>query len=87
MARAVIKLSEDISPVTPKMHRAIKGCAYSHIFQVAAFRYDDMRVIVERSQITIYGAEDKYTVKEVIKWITDKINSYEKETTGKPNYT
>ncbi len=59
----------------PQMYRTIEGCAYSQTFQVAAFRYDDMRVIVKRNQITIYGTEEKRTVKRVIKWITDKVNA------------
>ncbi|MFC1991638.1 hypothetical protein ACFLVC_02805 [Chloroflexota bacterium] len=74
MARAVIELSGDISSFMPQMYRAIEGCAYNQISQVAAFRYDYMRVIVERSQITIYGTEDKNTVKRFIAWLTDKVD-------------
>ncbi|MFC2004758.1 hypothetical protein ACFLUY_00875 [Chloroflexota bacterium] len=74
MARAVIELSEDINLVMPQMSRVIEGCAYSLGSHTAAFRFENMRVIVERNQITIYGAEDKATVKAVINWLKNIIN-------------
>ncbi|MFC2038495.1 hypothetical protein ACFLUG_01835 [Chloroflexota bacterium] len=73
MARAVIELNEDISSIMPQISGAIESCAYSPESQVLAFRFDDMRVIVEKSRIHIYGAEDEHTVKRVIRWIINKI--------------
>ncbi|MFC1933095.1 hypothetical protein ACFLXU_05665 [Chloroflexota bacterium] len=74
MARAVIKLSKDISPVMRQMSRVIEGFAYRPKYHVAAFRFENMRVLVERGKITIYGAEDESTVTRVIRWIINKIN-------------
>lgn len=79
MARAVIELSSDISPAMPRMSTAIKGCVYSPQAQMAAFRFDNMRVIVERSQITIYGAEDEFTARRVIRWLISKIYDSDKK--------
>ncbi|MFC1953154.1 hypothetical protein ACFLWR_03385 [Chloroflexota bacterium] len=74
MARAVIEFTENISPIMPQIYRVIEGCAYNNESHVAAFRYDDMRVIVENKKITIYGAEEKHTVERIISWFIDKIN-------------
>ena len=73
MARAVIEFPGDISPAMSQMSQVIWGCAYSPQAKVAAFRYENMRVIVERSRITIYGAEDESTAQGVIKWLISKI--------------
>jgi len=58
----------------PQMSRTIEGCAYNLESHVAAFRFESMRVVVERSQIIIYGAEDESTVTRVIGWLINKIN-------------
>jgi len=75
MARAVIRLSGNITSYMPRMHKVIKGCAYNPISHVIGFRYCDMRVLIEKSTISIYGTENKNTVNRFMKWLVDKIDA------------
>jgi ArsR family metal-binding transcriptional regulator len=72
--RAVIKLSGDISPAMPRMKRLIESCGYNPKAHVAAFRFKDMGVIVERHKITITNAEDEATAKTVMDWLKNTID-------------
>jgi len=75
LKRAVIELSGDISPVMPQMRRTIEGCAYNPDVPVAAFRFRDMGVIVERNKIIINNAEDEATAKMVMDWLKNIVNT------------
>ena len=59
ITRAVVELSGDISPAMPRMQRLIEGCGYNPEAHIAAFRFKDMGVIVERNKIIINNAEDE----------------------------
>jgi ArsR family metal-binding transcriptional regulator len=72
--RAVIELSGDISPAMPRMKRLIETCGYNPDVPVAAFRFKDMGVIVERHKITITNAEDEATAKTVMDWLINTLN-------------
>jgi ArsR family metal-binding transcriptional regulator len=71
---AVIELSGDISPALPRMKRLIESCGYNPKAHVAAFRFKDTGVIVERHKITITNAKDKATAQTVMDWLINTIN-------------
>ena len=75
MARAVIGLSGDISYALPRISRAIAGCVYSLEAKAAVFRFEDMRVIIEGSQIIVYGAKDEAAARKIIGLLSDFIKS------------
>jgi hypothetical protein len=75
LKRAVIELSGDISTVMPRMRRSIEGCAYNPDVPVAAFRFRDMGVIVERNKIIINNAEEEATAQIVIDFLKDIVNT------------
>jgi ArsR family metal-binding transcriptional regulator len=79
--RAVIELSGDISPAMPRMKRLIETCAYNPDVPVAAFRFKDMGVIVERNKITITNAEDEATAETVMDWLIDTISGTDEKVT------
>ena len=79
--QAVIELSGDISTVMPRMRRSIEGCAYNPDVPVAAFRFRDMGVIVERHKITINNAEDEATAQTVMDWLINTINGTDEKVT------
>jgi hypothetical protein len=59
----------------PLMHRLIEGCGYNPEAHVAAFRFKDMGVIVERNQIIINNAEDEATARTVMDWLRGILNA------------
>lgn len=75
ITRAVIELSGDISPAMPRMERLIETCGYNPKAHVAAFRFKDMGVIVERNKIIINNAEDEATAQTVMDWLKNIINN------------
>jgi ArsR family metal-binding transcriptional regulator len=81
ITRAVIELSDDISPAMPRMKRLIEGCGYNPKAHVAAFRFKDMGVIVERHKITITNAEDEATAQTVMDWLINTIDGTDQKVT------
>jgi ArsR family metal-binding transcriptional regulator len=75
ITRAVIELSGDISPAMPRMKRLIETCGYNPDVPVAAFRFRDMGVIVERNKITITNTEDEATAQTVIDFLKNIVNT------------
>lgn len=80
MTRAVIELPNDISFTMPLMQKKIPGCAYNPVVPIAAFRYKNSSVIVEKNKITIDNAEDETTaqnVMDLLKHVIDTANQDE----------
>jgi hypothetical protein len=75
VTRAVIELSEDISPIMPQACVLIEGCGYSQEARTMGFSYKGLGVIVEAKKITINNAVNEVTAREVINWLMSKINS------------
>jgi hypothetical protein len=80
LTRAVIELSDDISFAMPIMQRVIDGCGYNAEASVAAFRYQNMGVIVHKNEIIINNAEDEATARTVIEFLKDIVDSGDKIT-------
>ncbi|MCX7912206.1 MAG: hypothetical protein N2506_04520 [Dehalococcoidales bacterium] len=78
MTRAVIKLKHDISDALPVIGRAIEGCAYNAEVPVASFRYKDFGVIVHARDITINGAGDEASAREVMGFLADIVAKADK---------
>ena len=74
MARAVIELSEDISPLISGLGRVVEGFAYNPENGEAAFRWQDRGVILNGRRIDIYGAEDDETVSGFLRWFAEMID-------------
>jgi hypothetical protein len=75
ITRAVIEFSEDISPALPLMQRLIEGCGYNPEAHVAAFRFKDMGVIVERNKIIVNNADTEAMAQTVIDFLKDVLNA------------
>jgi ArsR family metal-binding transcriptional regulator len=75
VTRAVIKLARDISYAMPIMERVIEGCGYNPDAPVAAFRFKNLGVIVNRKQITINNAGDEASAVQVINFLKDIVNN------------
>ena len=73
MTRAVIKPSSDISKEMALIAKAIPTCAYSPAIPVAAFRYHNWRVILDKDEITIKDIEKEADAVEVINHLKDII--------------
>ena len=80
LTRAVIELSDDISYAMPTMQRVIDGCGYNAEASVAAFRYQNMGVIVHKNEIIINNAEDEAMAIEIINFLEDIINTANEKT-------
>ena len=79
--QAVIELSGDISPAMPRMKRLIESCGYNPKAHVAAFRFRDMGVIVQRNKIIVNNAEDEATAKTVMDWLLNTIKGTDEKVT------
>lgn len=78
ITRAVIELTGDISPAMPLMKKHIESCGYNPQTPIAAFRYKDFGVIVERDIITVNNAEDEATAQAVIDFLVRTIGNCRK---------
>ena len=77
MTRAVIKPSREISKEMDIIAKAIPSCAYSPAIPVAAFRYHNWRVILDKEEITIKDIEkeaDAVQVMDYLKKLTGNKN-------------
>ena len=75
MTRAVIKLSGDISEAMPFMEKMIEGCAYNSQVPIASFRYKDMRIIVNKDEITIKDIVNEASVLDVFSFLKSIIGA------------
>lgn len=66
MARVVIELKSDISPLIPRMGKAIASCGTTKNPPRAAFRHRGYGVVVHPQEITILNAEDQAIAEEVL---------------------
>ena len=64
--RAVVDLSQDISPHMPKLSRVIEACAYN----VLAFRHNNIRVVVEKKRIFINDIENETEARAIMDWLS-----------------
>ncbi len=80
VTRAVIELSEDISPAMPLMKEKIDGCGYNPEVPVAAFRYENLGVIDEKNRIIINNAVDETAAQMVIGLLKDIIRNADEKT-------
>ena len=78
MTRAVVKLSGDISAIMPRLSGLIEGCAYNPKAHLMGFRFKNMTITVEPTQINIGHIEDETMVKAFIDWFVNINNSAEK---------
>jgi hypothetical protein len=74
MARAAIQLFSDISPYLPFLSQQIEGLAYNSEFSQAAFRRDDMAVVIYPKEINIYQIENETAARNVIVWLKEMID-------------
>lgn len=79
MARAAIKLSGDISASLPAFCQDIAGCAYSPESCQAAFRRDNMVVVIHPREINIYKIENETAAKEVLAWLMQSLEKIGQE--------
>lgn len=79
MTRAVIELSEDLSPLMPRISQMIEGCGYSPEANTLGFNHKGFGVIAEPRRITINNASDNATAREVMDWFVKKIKYAAKE--------
>lgn len=69
MTRAVVTLSEDITPLMPALNGVIEGCGYNAEAGIMGFRYLNMGVIIEPRRIVVNNAEETATVEGVLDWL------------------
>lgn len=74
MARAVIKLAGDIRSSIPQLTRKIEGCAYNPEAGQAAFRKDDMVVVIYPNEINICKIENEAAARGVMKWLMELLD-------------
>ena len=70
MARAAIEFKNDISRVIPVIAAAVENSALSPDSDIAGFRYGEMRIVIDRNRMQIYGTEDRGTVENIIAWMS-----------------
>lgn len=75
MTRAVITLEGDIAYAMPILERAIEGCAYSEIVPIAAFRYKNFGVIINKREILITNCMDEASAEEVMNFLKEIVNN------------
>jgi hypothetical protein len=73
MARAVIELKKDISSLIPIIGKSVEGCAYNPESNIAGFHIKNLRIVIERNRMNIYGTDDESTIKNIIDWLIDKM--------------
>ena len=73
MARAVIEFKTDISYLLPLIGKIVEGCAYNPEANVAGFNVNNLRVVIGKNRMNIYGTDDETTIKNVINWLIEKI--------------
>jgi hypothetical protein len=75
VARAVIELSEDISPAMPIISKLVKGCAYNPEAHLAAFNIGGMPVVISAKELAIYGVENEVAARNVMAWLKELLNN------------
>lgn len=78
MARAAIRLFNDIRPVMPQLSRQIEGCAYNSESASMAFRVRRMGIVIHPKEIHVHRAEDESSAPQVIEWLKELISNPEK---------
>lgn len=78
MTRAVVKLSGDISSAMPRLSKLIEGCAYNPKANLMGFRFKNMGVTVEPTQINISHIEDETMIETLMDWFVNCANTVEK---------
>jgi hypothetical protein len=81
MARAVIELSVDFSPVMQRLSQQIEGCALNTEAKVMAFRIRAMAVIIDSGVIKIHRAEDQYSARQLIERLKELLVDPDKKLT------
>jgi len=77
MARAVIKLDNDISSYLPYLDRQIEGCAYNREVGLIGFRKDNMVVIIHPLEIAIHKIVDEADALKILDWLKDILDNAE----------
>ena len=65
----------------PRMSRIIEGCAYNPEASILAFRFKDMRIVVERNRILINQPKDESEAQTVIDWLASIVNGTDEQVT------
>jgi hypothetical protein len=86
MTRAVIELAKDINQVMPKLSKVINGCAYDPEGHSLGFRVEDYSVVINEREMLIVGAENESQAKNVLHWLSGKINGDDLPSKGEGNY-
>ena len=69
MTRAVINFTGDISSAIPVWAKAIKTAAYNPQMPILAFRYKNLRVIINPEEITIKDLATEAEAREVMNYL------------------
>ncbi len=74
MARAVIEFKKDTGHLLPLIGKTVEACAYNPESNVVGFQVNNLRVVIGRNQMNIYGTDDETIIKNVINWLIEKIS-------------
>ena len=75
MARAAIEFKNDISRVIPVIAAAVETSALSPESDIAGFRFEGMRIVIDRNRMQIYGTDDRATVEKIIARMAEIVRS------------
>lgn len=74
MARAVIKMRSDISPILPALCQKILGCVYNPDKHEAIFNFQGQIVNINSRQIIINESVKETDAHELVQWLEDIAN-------------
>ena len=69
MTRAVINFTHDISSALPVWAKAIPTAAYNKEMPILAFRYKNLRVIINPEEITVKDLATEAEAQEVMDYL------------------
>jgi ArsR family metal-binding transcriptional regulator len=79
MARAVIKLSGNISPCLPVIAKKIKGSAYNKEPEQLAFNNQKVVVVMYPKEINLTHLENESHARQVLDWLKNILNDTPEE--------
>jgi hypothetical protein len=74
MTRVVITLYRDIGNLIPDLAKKVNGYGYDFHGPTVGFRFEDLPVIIERNQITLYAGDNEAQAHRLMSWLKEKLN-------------
>lgn len=63
----------DIGALVPVIAKVIEESAYNPVSNVVGFRLGDLRVVIEKKHMYVYGTDSEEVIKELVEMLISRI--------------